>query len=183
MTSSKDRILDSAERIVVRDGAAHLTLDAVAADAQLSKGGVLYHFPSKDALIKGMIARMVQQFEDEVAWWIAQDPNPIGRKSRAIIHAIFPEQHREGRSCDMQVATALIAAVANNPDLLDVLKESSDRMESDLLSDGIDPVLAMIIHMACDGIWLSGLFGITHPAGEMRDRVLERLRKMTLEGA
>jgi hypothetical protein len=47
MPGSKDRILDAAERVVLRDGVTHLTLDAVAAETGISKGGLLYHFPSK----------------------------------------------------------------------------------------------------------------------------------------
>ena len=49
------RILDAAEQVVLRDGVGHLTLEAAAAEAGLSKGGVLYHFPTRDALVAGMV--------------------------------------------------------------------------------------------------------------------------------
>jgi hypothetical protein len=40
---TKRRIVDAAEEVVLRDGVARLTLDAAAAEAGLSKGGILYH--------------------------------------------------------------------------------------------------------------------------------------------
>lgn len=182
MSGSKDRILDAAEAVVLRDGVAHLTLDAVAQECQISKGGLLYHFPSKDDLIRGMIDRLHRHYEAEVARQEALDPNPVGRRLRAMINTTFPKEP----CCDMRVridriAACLIAAVATKPALLDGMKESTERMEKALLADGTDPIMAMIIHLATDGIWMSSLFGIPHPAGELRERVLDRLREMTTE--
>ncbi len=183
MNSSKDRILDAAERIVLRDGVAHLTLDAVAVETQMSKGGLLYHFPSKEDLIRGMIRRLHEQYDAEVARLESEDPNPVGRRIRAMLNTSFPKE-----SCDIKVrmdriAAGLIAAVATNPSLLEGMKEATAKMEQALLNDGIDPIQALIVHLANDGIWMASLFGIPHPAGELRERVLDRLRQMTTEAA
>ena len=43
-TDTRRRLLDAATAVVRRDGARALTLDAVAAEAGVSKGGLLYHF-------------------------------------------------------------------------------------------------------------------------------------------
>ena len=56
-TIDRSALLDAAERVVLRDGAGQLTMDAVAAEAGVSKGGVLYAFPSKDALIDALFTR------------------------------------------------------------------------------------------------------------------------------
>jgi AcrR family transcriptional regulator len=61
--STSELILDAAERVVARDGAS-LTIDAVVKESGFSKGGVLYNFPSKKALIEGMIQRMTDRFLD-----------------------------------------------------------------------------------------------------------------------
>lgn len=179
MNSSKDRILDAAERVAVRDGAAHLTLDAVAAESGISKGGLLYHFPSKDDLIRGMIARLVEEHETEVQRLEAEDPCPTGRKLRAMLNAGFPRQPSECHDHHNRVCGALLAAVATNPSLLDHMREHAATQEQRLLEDGLDPITAMIIHLAGDGIWMSSLFGIPHPTSDLRDQVLDRLREMT----
>jgi|GEM_PF-6563964 len=48
--NSREVILNAAEMVVVEVGAAHLTLDAVAQKAVVSKGGLLYNFPTKGSL-------------------------------------------------------------------------------------------------------------------------------------
>src|SRR5215467_5089269 len=59
----RDRILDAAERVVGDVGAARLTLDVVAQAAGVSKGGLLYHFPSKESLLVALSQRYVQSME------------------------------------------------------------------------------------------------------------------------
>ena len=58
MASARDRILDSFVAIVCDDGERVATLDAVAARAGVSKGGLLYHFGSKAALVSGLCERL-----------------------------------------------------------------------------------------------------------------------------
>ncbi|GAB3533271.1 TetR/AcrR family transcriptional regulator [Arthrobacter tecti] len=58
MASARERILDSYEDILIRDGERGATMEAVAAAADVSKGGLLYHFPSKEALVDGLAERL-----------------------------------------------------------------------------------------------------------------------------
>src|SRR5690625_2369378 len=51
----KKSILIAAADIVKEEGVAKLTLEAVAKKDGLSKGGLLYHYSNKEALIKGMV--------------------------------------------------------------------------------------------------------------------------------
>jgi AcrR family transcriptional regulator len=176
---AKDRILDAAERVVLRDGVAHLTLDAVAAETGISKGGLLYHFPSKDDLIRGMIRRLRRLYEAEVERLAAQDPHPVGRTLRAMIRASFPEESSDQCRWMDRVAAGLLAAVALNPELLAEIREYSAEIEKRILDDGLDPVTAMTIHCAADGIWMAGLFGLNHPADSIRKQVIANLLAMS----
>src|SRR5260370_163844 len=62
--NSRDAILDAAEQLVADLGAPSLTLDAVAARARVSKGGLLYNFATKETLLEAMIARLCDRFEE-----------------------------------------------------------------------------------------------------------------------
>jgi len=57
MTSTKDRILDSAERLFARDGFEATSLRAITAEANVNLAAVNYHFQSKDALLHAVIGR------------------------------------------------------------------------------------------------------------------------------
>ena len=48
-------------------GAVHLTLDAVAERAGVSKGGLLYHFPSKESLLQAMVDRNMRRLSRDHA--------------------------------------------------------------------------------------------------------------------
>lgn len=55
--STKDRILDAAERLFARDGFEATSLRAITAEANVNLAAVNYHFQSKDALVRAVIGR------------------------------------------------------------------------------------------------------------------------------
>ena len=66
VSPARERILEAAERVVGDVGAARMTLEGVAQAAGVSKGGLLYHFPTKEALTEAMIERLVRGFYAKV---------------------------------------------------------------------------------------------------------------------
>ncbi len=183
MNTSKDRILDAAERVVLREGAGHLTLDKVAAEAGLSKGGVLYHYPTKEDLVRGMVARLHEVFHAERERLAALDPCPAGRVTRAHLHATLPPRP-SGTSLRLnRLAAALLAAVAENPSLLEPLHHEAAELGVLFQRDGIDPVLATIVSLATDGLWMRGLFGVPAVDPALQDRVLAKLDELTRTSA
>src|SRR5262245_31273340 len=84
-TTLRDRLLDAAEAVVVRQGIGNLTLEAVAAEAGMSKGGLLHHFPSKDRLIEGMVVRCAENWRAcSLAAYEGAADGP-GRMARAML--------------------------------------------------------------------------------------------------
>ena len=65
-SATRNRLLDAAGTVVHRDGAQALTLDAVAKEASVSKGGLLYHFKSKNDLVQAMVERWMADFGREM---------------------------------------------------------------------------------------------------------------------
>ncbi|NKB96509.1 TetR/AcrR family transcriptional regulator [Ochrobactrum intermedium] len=63
----RDHVLDMAEKLVEEGGILALTMDAVAQAAGVTKGGVQYCFGNKDGLMKAMIERLGDRFDDQVA--------------------------------------------------------------------------------------------------------------------
>ena len=52
--NSREHILDTYVDLLIRSGERAATLDAVATAAKVSKGGLLYHFSSKKALLEAL---------------------------------------------------------------------------------------------------------------------------------
>ena len=175
---TQTKILDCAERIALRDGVARLTIDAVAAEAGLSKGGVLYNFPSKESLIRGMVARLIGQTEAEMARLVKDDAEPKGRMLRAWLGVSFPE-HGTAPAHVNQVAAVLLTAILTDPALLEPAREHFRQTLERLEQDGVDPAVMHIVRLATDGLWLADCLGMPGPAPEVRRAVIERMYEMT----
>jgi len=182
MESKTDRtrgiILDAAERLVLDVGVARLTLEAAAREAGLSKGGLLYHFPTKEALVRAMIARYGDRFDRAREGLALADPRPDGRHTRAYIKASLGEGAGAGADID-SLGAALIAAVANDPALLDPIRERYRAWQADLEEDGIDPVTATLLRLAIDGLWMTEVFGLARVPVALRRKLLARLMDMS----
>ncbi len=58
-TATRDRILESAERLVIDNGFRATSVDSVIAESRTSKGAFFHHFPSKQALAEALVERYV----------------------------------------------------------------------------------------------------------------------------
>jgi AcrR family transcriptional regulator len=87
-------ILEAAASVLLKGGARGLTIDAVAAEAGLSKGGVLHHYASKEALILALVARKLTQLREELAACETEIPPGPTRLPKAMV------AHVRGHYCD-----------------------------------------------------------------------------------
>lgn len=95
---ARERVLDAFESIVIADGERSATLEATAKAAGVSKGGLLYHFGSKDELEAGLLQRldalttadlerMAEAAEGPVAYYIRTSVMEDEALDRALIAA------------------------------------------------------------------------------------------------
>ncbi|MGW4470694.1 TetR/AcrR family transcriptional regulator [Nonomuraea sp. NPDC004354] len=201
--SSRERLLDAAAEVLIGDGAEALTLEAVAQRAGVSKGGLFYHFPTKQALVAAMVGRLTAAFDAALA--VAGD-RP-GDFLRAYVEATIPPSVPEGRTAAHagkppaqahagqvpgephagqvpaaapadQVTAALLAAVIVDPAGLAPLRERFAAWQTRLTGDGIDPAVATTVRLAVDGWWAARLFGLGEPDPELHERTRRHLLEM-----
>ncbi|MDQ1080646.1 TetR/AcrR family transcriptional regulator [Pseudoroseomonas cervicalis] len=75
----RDKVLDLAEAILLKDGTAALTLDAVARAAGVSKGGIQSRFGTKDELLAALVERWSGEYDSEMQARLAPDAAPAAR--------------------------------------------------------------------------------------------------------
>ena len=172
-TRTRKAILQAANKVVLRDGSNALTLDAVAKEAGVSKGGLLYHFPSKDALIMAMVDDLIQSADQAMRQLQADDPNTYGSWTRAYINVC-----RESDEAD-SISAAMIPAAASNPELLAPMRNMYESWQKKLDDDLGDRGKSMLIRLALDGLGMVELFKLSPPRGERRDELISLLLKMT----
>lgn len=169
-------LLEAAAQIVTEQGTHHLTLDAVARKCSVSKGGLLHHFPNKQALLNGLFDALLQKLDQHIDTQMAKDPHPYGRFTRAYLsmNSIIE------RSPPSQLLATLTLAMASNLPLrerwltwFEGRLDKVDASEQDTTS--------WIIRFAADGLWLSDLTQTPQLNAQQRQAVIQQLIQLSLQ--
>ena len=170
--SSREKILDALEVLLIDVGVGGVTLDAVAEAAEVSKGGLLYHFASKAALFDALTARL----EAEIDTATAAAPEDPAALVRWYVENGVPATPDEGG-----LYRSLMAGLRTDDpgddggDQVGVpMAALFDRYAAPLA--GLeDPVLAETVKLIGDGLWIGALVGLPPPAPAVLEAVIERL--------
>ncbi len=175
-SETRERIFRAAMQLAARDGLLTLTLEKVAEESGLSKGGVMHHFPSKDALLSGVITYFTDQIEREMTRLVAEDPNPTYRWVRAMLHMMSA---REGdRSEDLpsrqtldQFMLSVLAATIHNPAVVKPVQAIGQRLRGRLTSVPEEGIEQLMMWLAMDGLFLWQFVGLVSPDDPLIDEV------------
>ncbi|GAB3229607.1 TetR/AcrR family transcriptional regulator [Glycomyces halotolerans] len=167
--TTRDRILNALLRILVDEGSSGVTLEKVAAEAGVSKGGLLYHFKSKTDLYDGLARRHRLVEERRIA----------EAKRTGVVEAFLRASEVDSPESAAGL-WALFTALRGRGELSETAKEDvlfifngwSQAIHEQL----DDPVTAEIIRLVGDGLFLSAVSGVPLPGRELIDRILERLK-------
>jgi AcrR family transcriptional regulator len=177
--STRARIVRSAIKIARDSGIMKLTIADVADEASVSKGGLLYHFATKDNLIYGVLKDTVEQYADELARLQANDRKP-GGWMRALLTSTFPPPKQQiGDIVVALFSTLLLADRPVGKEMLSVYQSNLLKWTELVASDGLDELTAAVIQMAIDGLMFNEAVGARPFPPALRRRFLERLCEMT----
>ncbi len=155
-TIDREAVLDAAQAVAARDGAAYLTLEAVATEAGISKASVLYDYKNKQALMKAVIERRIAAEDSR----IEEIRNRLGPdEPNAAICARLIAESRELSDEDRAVALSLCASVAGDADLRAPVREMMARRVARVRDTSDNPRGAMLAFLAIEGLkaleWLN----------------------------
>jgi AcrR family transcriptional regulator len=173
--ATRERLLVAAAGVVGIEGPSALTLDRAAAAAGISKGAVLYHFKSKDALVEALVSRALDQF-DAATKVVCQRDASAGCFARAYAKVSFaPDTNTP------EAAAGLLAAVTTNIDLLEPAKSRHAEIQKRLENDRISPTLATLVRLAADGLYFTRAFGLAPPTDAQAAEILKMLLDLVAE--
>jgi AcrR family transcriptional regulator len=165
---TRAEIIEKALEVAAELGASGFTLDAVAARTTVSKGALLHHFPSKIALLEGMIDHLGEMHTDSVLAEAARDPEPYGRNVRAYLRATVIEPFTPQ---DISIGRVVMAACAIEPTLAQRWNGWIAKVKIDDPSDPVGADDALMLRLIADGLWMSDIFG-THAVSLDQRRAL-----------
>lgn len=180
ITPARERILEAAERVVAEIGAAKLTLDVVAQSASVSKGGLLYHFPSKESLLSALAQRYVDNMEQCIQ--AAKTDLGEGVRGRDLKACIVGMLGRDPRSKAM--GAALLATAANDLTLLEVIRDCIARCTNELAQDRtLHFPRAAIVSLAVDGLMMRESLRISAFSDAQREAIVAELIRIAEEAS
>jgi len=174
--NSRDSILDAALRVTARDGAGNLTLDKVAAESGLSKGGLLYNYPSKEALLQAMLERLL----DRHRLLMDQEYEALSGQPEATLRAFLRAwKHDEHVSVDASLA--IIAAAAQSPGLLSPLRTHLRDIYTRICQESGNREQALMIWAAADGLLLHRIMDVAPYSHDEKAAMFEAMLRLAGE--
>jgi AcrR family transcriptional regulator len=176
---TREKLVQAAAQLVVSKGINRVTLEQVALEAGVSKGGLLHHFPTKQALLSGLMEQVGKVFKARLEKFMGlETSDQPGRLARAYIRASF-----EYEADELQLTNAIAKVVSEFPELLLELQAEFAQLDQEMQSDGLPAARAIVIRLACDGLWFSELIGVASLQEPLRQQMLQELIAMTKLGS
>ncbi|TSD58604.1 TetR/AcrR family transcriptional regulator [Aeromicrobium piscarium] len=164
--SKREHILDTGLAIIEREGLTALTFEALAAESGVTKGGLLYHFPSREALIEAIHRHVAEQ------WSAAVRAAAGDREVERLDDRERVEAYLRSTTEATRAELLLMLEAADNRSLHRVWQEVLDRWAPST-DEGTDDagVRRLIVQLAADGLWLHAAIGGEPLSEELRARV------------
>jgi AcrR family transcriptional regulator len=149
-----------------------VSLDDIARRAGVSKGGLLHHFASREALIVAMVEEAQQKFRDNVLSYLDLSENRPGKMLRAYVRALT-----SGSEATVQYFTAAPtwAGVYQIPAVAAIAAADARWWKEQLALDGLSHDRILVVRRAAEGLAAATAYGEEPPeaARDGRDLLLK----------
>ena len=154
---AKESVLDAFETLIIADGARGATMDAVAAAAGVSKGGLLYHYGSKDALESALLERMERL--------VAEDLIEMAGADDGIVAAYIRTSVMDDSPLDRALIACSKLAQAGGHTASDALRRVRVQWADALRPHTRDEIALQLVLLVGDGLYFNNALGADHVSG------------------
>jgi len=175
--SSRDKIVAAAVELSKEVGPGHVSLDAVAHRAGVSKGGLLYNFPTKSKLLEAIVAYHLDKFDDA----LREKTEKQRDKADSVISACVDLYEVDCKKGSTE-ASGFLAALVENPNLMIPARKFSRRLIDRICENASDPATALVAFLALEGLRCLPLIDMDVLTDEERAMSVEKLHDMVSGG-
>lgn len=144
---ARARVLDAFEEIILTEGERTATLEATAKAAGVSKGGLLYHFGSKDELVVGMLERLDALTTADLERMNAADEGPVSYYIRTSV--------MEDDALDRALVVTSRLAQGGSAQAAEALRDSRRRWEDTIRPHVRDQAGLDLVMLLSDGLYFN----------------------------
>lgn len=167
-SSSRSEILDAALRVVDAVGGADITYQSVATEAALTKAGLMYHFPTRDAMMIALIEHVITRWQGELQEVVGKplEESTLSERVRAFV--LFAGEGGVSHGEFVVFAEAVRRPELSRP-WLEYLRTWFG------FGDGIDTTPLLLVWLAANGLWVAEATGVLTIGPDQRAALLTAL--------
>ncbi|MDO4928130.1 MAG: TetR/AcrR family transcriptional regulator [Corynebacterium sp.] len=163
-TSKKEQLLLAAFDIIEKDGLQALTYESLAAATDISKSGLIYHFPSRNHLIADLNRYAANNWVERLKAEAGGDLGEITIYDR--LRALIKVHAEMSSRADL----ILTVDAMENPDLAAIWNEEFCKW---LISEEYAGEDIFLIQLVSDGLWLHDYISGGGLSGEQREKAVK----------
>jgi AcrR family transcriptional regulator len=166
--NSREKILAAAADVARESGPGSLSLEAVASRAGVSKGGLLYNFPTKAKLMQALVESYLRDFGQalEIANGKSDRKNPL---------AVYIKLSADDCEDKQPSASWIFSAIAEDPDFMTPIKTFKQQLFERLKGETKDLRALLVCFLAIEGLRSMNLFDSDVLSSEERHLLVSAL--------
>lgn len=168
---SRSAAIRAALAILTRDGPGGLTFDSLSRESGISKGGLLHQFGTKAGVLKALLAYQREHFESFAAGFLAAKGASLPHPTLSSQIAVMRETINQPNS----VARSILAALVEDPALLEEIRVQDQVNMRKIRSEAEDPDMALVRLAAARGLAYTTLLGMSAFSDAQRERLFKLL--------
>lgn len=149
---ARESVLDAFAKILAEDGERAATMDATAREAGVSKGGLLYHFASKEALEAGLIDRVETLAHEDIREIENSPEGPVAAFIRTSLHT--------GTPLDNAIVAASRLAQNGSAPAIAALRRIRDLWEDAIRPHARDETALQLVMLVSDGLYFNNALAV-----------------------
>ena len=164
--STKEHILQTVRRLAIETGSVP-SMGVIAQQAGVSKGGLMHHFTSRNALVEGIAVQAIRDLDQALT--------AAAERGLVVETWLRLSSSREEAALYRAMSILLTDQTSLTDTLLQHAAEATRRWEHLITVETGDPVAASIIRLLGDGMLLNSL--TDNDAGPSIDSILQWLNR------
>ena len=169
--SSRHAVLDATVRLARAEGMGAVTFESVAAEAGLSRGGILYHFRSKDDLLIAMYEHLAAGWESMLLGALGK-PYEESTATERVLAYVNVALDPSARSDITLLADPAVGFEGDSPAQRIIERWSPSTEEAMRDPRSFDILLARLVG---DGLWLNAALAAEQLPAGLHLAIVERL--------
>lgn len=174
---AREKVLDAFAAILIAEGERAATMDATARAAGVSKGGLLYHFATKEALEAALIERLETLADEDIEQIKSAPEGPVAAFLRGSINT--------GTVLDETIVAVARLAQNGNAPAVAALRRVRDLWEDAVRPFAADETALQLIMLVSDGLYFNNTLAVDSsvpgptPDGPELDALIELVQRAT----